>query len=245
MAVTKVQIKFGTNTLDQTFSAGAWDPAPIQGNLLVACLWHDEIETDVADISSAGWTRMNTFLASGLSTFRLSVFAKFAGVSEDAAVSVDLGEADRRAHLWVVEWSGQGFSVLPAKDTAAKVTKENTVSGTSNQVSASLVVPAGLIAVAHVGMTGTITDPSVAWDGDVVFGADANANFRGSAFGWLDGVDNEQPTATWIGSRTNAQMFVIIGEIATGLASFRDAVATMAAASDAAATDAVARDVGD
>ncbi len=243
MAVTKVQIRFGVNTLQQTYTTGAWDPAPIQGNLLVACLWHDEVEVDVADISTAGYTRMNTFLSLG--TFRLSVFAKFAGASEDAAVSVDLGEANRRSHLWIAEFSGAGFSVLPAKDTAAKVTNAETPATTSNQVGAALNVPAGLLAIAHVGMTGVITDPSVAWDGDVVTDADAQANFRGSAFGHLDGPDNEQPTVTWTTSRTNAHMVVIVGELdGDGLASFRDAVATPAAASDAAAVDAVARDVG-
>ncbi len=213
MAVTTVQINLGQNGLNQTFNA-VFVSGPIQDNLLVALLWHDEIGSDIADISSAGWTRMNTFghaLEVAAPDWRISIWAKFAGASESSTIAVDLGEINRRAHLWIVEFSGQGFTELPAEDTATMVSHANVTGGETNQVDAALDVPAGLLAMAMVGMVNTITDPSVSWDGDMVTDADASANFRGSAFGHLDGADNEQPTVTWTGARANAQMFVLLG----------------------------------
>lgn len=211
MAITIDQTAFATNTLAQTFNV-VYGATPTEGDLLVAFLWHDETSADIADLTSGGWIRMGTFLAAGLTPdFRISVWAKFAGASEPTTVAFDIGEVNRRVHGWAIEISGFLFDTLQAEDTADQVDNEETIAGISNQVDAALTIPAGVIAVAMIGMTGTITDPSVSWDSGVTTIADASANFRGSGIGYLEGSDTQQPTASWTGSRTNAHLFIIVG----------------------------------
>lgn len=249
--ITQVNGAFATNNLEQTFNV-VLPATPIEGNILIAFLWHDETGVDVATITSAGWRRMNThpFPFGGSPDFRISIFAKFVGASETTTTSFDLGEANKRAHGFVIQFSGQGFTELADEDTADKVTHENTGAGTSNQVGAALTIPADMFAVTMVGLTGVMTIGSFAFNSGMTKIGDANSNFRGSGMAWLDGADDQQPTATWTGSLINAQMFVVIGVVsvaaaaAGGLASFRDAVATDVASSDVVATDVAGRDVG-
>lgn len=213
MAITVQQGAFATNTLAQTFSVVLTD-TPVEGAPLVAFLWHDELTVvDAADITSAGWVRMNTHLfpfGAGVD-FRTSVWAKFAGAAETKTTAFDLGEVNRRAHGFVIEFTGATFTLLPAEDTASKVTHENTVAGATNTVDSALAIPAPLMAVSLVGLTGTMTIDSFAFDSGLTKIGDANSNFRGTGLAFLEGADTQTPTATWTGNRTNGQMFVLIG----------------------------------
>ncbi len=211
MAITVEQNQRNSNGLAQTFVV-TYSPAPSEDNLLIATVCHDEVLDDASDITSSGWTRLNTFDATAITPDnRLSMWAKFAGSSEATAVNFDLGEVNRRAHGRILEISGHLFDDLEAEDTADQVTGENGSNVTSNQVDSALVIPPFLIGIIHVGMQGTITDPSVAWDESVTLIDDWSSNFRGSAIGYLEGGATAQPTATWTGARPVGHQFVVVG----------------------------------
>ena len=212
MAITIEQAVRNTNSLAQTFNV-TFSPAPTEGNLLIATLWGDEASTDIADITSTGWTRVNTVVGSlGGFDHRLNVWAKFAGAAESTTVAFDMGEVNRRVHGHAVEISGHQFTELDTADAGDQVSNFQDVGGTSNQVDAALTIPIGVIAIAHVGMNNTITASSGSWDSGVTaIDAGYSSNFRGSMIGYLEGADEQQPTASWTGSRANGHQFVVVG----------------------------------
>ncbi len=212
MAITVEQQRRATNGTAQTFNV-IYSPAPTENNLLVAVLGHDEVGEDISDITSSGWIRMNTFDAAAVAPdLRLSVWAKFAGAAESTTVAFDLGEVNRRAHGRAIEVSGHLFTALQPEDTADQTTGEDGSSVSSNQVDSALVIPANLIGIIHVFMLGNITDPSVSWDSGVTLIDDWSNNFRGSALGYLEGADTQQPTASWTTATPVGHQFVVIGE---------------------------------
>lgn len=207
---TVVQDTKNTNSLAQTFN-NTYGATPTEGNLLVAWIFHDENLDDVADLTSSGWTRMATVEAtlSGLD-YRISLWAKFAGSSESTTVAWDLGEANRRAHGYAVEFSDVQVTELNAEDAAVFVSGAETSVGTSNQVDDSIEIQAGQLGLAMVGLNGTSpTTPS--WASEVTEHEDWSNNFRASAVGYVDPGATVQPTATWGSNRHSLQMVVALG----------------------------------
>lgn len=212
MAISVVQSAKSNNGLAQTFNT-VFSSAPTEGNLLIAALRHDETSADIADLTSSGWTRMQTVLFSAFSPdYRLSVWAKFAGAGESSTIAWDIGEVNRRSHGWGVEISGAAFSTLPTEDTADEVNGDETVASGSNQVDNSIDVPEDLLAFCIVGMIGTITGGTVSWDSGVTTIDDYSANFNGSGVGVIEGPVTVQPTVTWTGNRQSFHALIIVGE---------------------------------
>lgn len=212
MAATVVQANVATNGLAQTFN-NTYTGGPVEGNLLVACIWHDESTpgSDIATLTSSGWTRMFTHAAMlGSFSYRMSVFAKFAGAGESTTVAWNLGEVNRRTHGYAVEFSGTGVVELPAADAADFVFHDGTTAGTSNQVDNSIEIPDGVLGFTLIGLSQNSTvRPS--WASEVTKILDSATNFKGSAIGYTDPVVTIQPTATWGTSRTNEQATALIG----------------------------------
>lgn len=209
---TNVQDTKATNTLAQTFNI-VFGGTPVEGNFLVAVLWHDETSTDIEDITSTGWVRMGTTVGSlGGVDYRISVWAKFAGSSESTTVAVDLGEVNRRAHGYAVELSGVSLDALPAADSATVEVKVQDSTGTSNQLDAAIQIAAGQLGISVVGLNGTSATPPT-WSADPpTFVDNWSNNFRGSAVGVVDPSVSVQPTATWGSGRANIQAVVVFGE---------------------------------
>ena len=208
---TVVQDAKATNGLAQTFNI-IYGGTPVEGNFLVAFLFHDETSTDIEDITSSGWRRLGTTLGT-LSTvdYRISVWAKFAGSSEPTTVAVDLGEINRRTHGYVVEYSGVPLTVLPAADAAANETKTIDLAGTSNTLDNSIQIGGGQLGLAMVGLNGASpTTPS--WTSEITENEDWSNNFRASAIGFVDPPATVQPEATWGTPRFSVHVVFVIGE---------------------------------
>lgn len=209
---TVVQDTKATNGLAQTFNI-IYGVTPTEGNFLVAWCFHDETSPDIESLTSAGWTRMGTVAAtlSGID-YRISAYAKFAGASESTTVAWDLGEINRRAHSYVVEFSGVPLVTLPAAESAASVTGVNGVTPTtSNQVDSSIQVGAGQFGLVMVGLNGASATPP-SWASEVTENEDWSNNFRASAVGFVDPSVTIQPTATWGSGRHNIQVVFVLGD---------------------------------
>ncbi len=216
MAIAKVWHNNGINGLNQILNLNG-SQAPVEGNLLVAFLGHDEAAgEDLADITSAGWTRMNTFEGPGDPDKRVSVWAKIAGASEPQfpVVTWDIGEVNRRVHGWVVEFSGFVGSV-PAED-AALFSGGYTLSAETQQVDAAVVIATDNLGVAFMYTFSLFTPSSLSFDSGLNTIADLQSNFRGSGVGWIDGGGSLQPTATWTSLEEVTMIFVEIGAAAAG-----------------------------
>jgi hypothetical protein len=213
MAIAHVQSIVATNTLAQTFNT-VYASGPTNGNLLVACLFHDEAGQDLADISSSGWTRQATFDATTLTTDgRQSVWAKIAGGSESQTVAWDIGEVNRRAHGYALEFSGF-VEAIADLDGATFSGGENNVGGSSIQVAASV---SGRVDSLLIGLGGGWGSglSAFSWNSSLTTQISSSANFRGSAVGWKEGAATDQPTLSWTGTRERSAIYV---EIATTLA---------------------------
>lgn len=213
MSISVVQHANANNGLAATFNVilGA---TPTEGNLLVCLSFHDESAGDVENDPGSGYTRLNTagWDLSGF-TYRPSVFAKIAGAGESATTQFDFNEVNRRGHGWVVEFSGQLFTTLQARDTADEVNAERDPAGTTLQVG-PITIPAGLIGVVISGTNNSsATEPNWSADPDITdIGTGLNVNFRSSGIGWVDGADQTiSPTATWGSTRQGAQILVVVG----------------------------------
>lgn len=212
MAAVVEQSTKASNGLSQTFNI-TFSPAPTEGNLLVAFLFHDEASADIATITSSGWTRMATVVYT-LSSFdyRLHVYAKFAGASESTTVAVDLGEPNRRTHGWAVEFSGSEVTELNAEDAATQVSTDNgTVASTSNQVDDPIDIGAGQLGLAIAGTTSSSTVPP-SWASEITNIDNWNSNFKATGIGYADppavGI---QPSASWNTTRQNVQLCIALG----------------------------------
>lgn len=211
MALAKVQQANGSNGTSQTMAVN-YGAGPTSGNLLVACLGHDEASVeDQATITSAGWVRMATFEDASDPERRVHVFAKIAGASEPTAVNVDFGEVNRRGHLWVLEFSGFVGS-LPSADAAASSGAWNS-STNSLQVAASVTINTDNAGIAFVFTMST--HGGITWDSGLTDLGDLNTNFRGSSVGWKEAGGAAQPAAS-IGSTEDATViFVEVGSAPT------------------------------
>ena len=208
-----VQNTKATNGLAQTFN-NTYSSGPTEGNLLVALIWHDEAGTDIAALTSSGWTRMGTVAALlGAVTYRMSVWAKFAGAAESTTVAWDLGEVNRRSHGYAVEFSGVDMDAIPGTDSAAFVSGVNQPGGTtSNQVDNPIDIGIGQFGLAMVGLSSTSASAPT-WASEVTPIDNWSINFRGSGIGFFDPPGEDlQPTATWGSSRPNIQGVFVIGE---------------------------------
>lgn len=200
-----------SNGLSQTFS-NTYSSGPTEGNLLIAFLFHDETLTDVSDLTSSGWSRLGTAVETlGGIDYRISVYGKFAGASESTTVSWDLGEVNRRAHAYAVEFSGSPLVAIPAEDAAASETNGEDPATTSNQLAASIRVGGGQFGLAMVGVTNSSSTPP-SWASEVTQIDNWNSNFKATAIGYVDPTAEVQPTATWNTSRTNMQTVFVLGE---------------------------------
>lgn len=215
MATTVVQDTKSTQGLAQTLTI-TFSSGPTEGNLLLCWTWHDETGHNVS-MSSSGWTRMATYVStlSGFS-YRITLWAKFAGASESTTISVDLGEVNRRAHGYGVELSGTGVTQLNEADAAVNVTGNNGgAAGTSNQVTSSIDIVNGQIAVALCGLNGTSASAPT-WASEITMHENWSNNFRASGVGYADPPGTLQPTSTWGTNRNNMQMVVALGEPPAG-----------------------------
>jgi hypothetical protein len=211
MAVTVEQDTKSTQGLGQTLTI-TYSSGPTEGNLLLAWAWHDETGDNVS-MSSSGWTEMATTTASlGGFTYRITLWAKWAGASESTTISIDLGETNRRAHGYGVELSGHGVTELPAALGATFVSGDNGGStGTSNQVDDAIEIQSGQIGVALCGLNGTSASAPT-WASEITMNENWSNNFRASGIGYTEnGAGSIQPTSTWGTSRHNLQMVVALG----------------------------------
>ena len=143
-----------TNTLAQTFSC-TYSGSPTENNLLIAFLFHDETSADIADLTSSGWTRVGTAVGTLSSVdYRISIWAKFAGAAESTTVAFDLGEVNRRAHGYAVEYTDAPLTPIPAADSALVSQGVVDSGATSNQVDDPVDVAAVQFAVAMIGLNG-------------------------------------------------------------------------------------------
>lgn len=206
-----VQDTKNQNGLAQTFN-NTFSATPTEGNLLLAFIFHDETMSDIADLTSSGWRRLGTAVGELSGTdYRISVWGKFAGASESTTVAWDIGEVNRRAHGYAVEYQDAPLTVLPAEDAAAVVTGINGVTaGTSNQVDDPIDIGNGQFGVAMVGTAGSSPTPP-SWASEVTENEDWNINFRSTAIGFIDPSVTVQPTATWGSNRTNMQAVFALG----------------------------------
>lgn len=213
MAIAHVQSVVSTNTLAQTFNS-IYGSGPTNGNLLVACLFHDETLQDVASLTSSGWTRQGTFDATTLTTDgRQSIWAKIAGAAESQTVAWDIGEVNRRAHGYALEFSGFIESIANL-DGATLSGGENNVGGSSIQVAASV---SGRVDSLLIGLGGGWGSglSAFSWNSSLTTQIQSSANFRGSAVGWKEGSATDQPTLSWTGNRERSAVYM---EIAATLA---------------------------
>lgn len=209
---TIVQHANANNGLAQTFNT-VFSGGPVEGNLLVALSWHDEL-AELESISSSGWLRQATavFDLSGFD-YRASVWAKFAGAGESSTIAWDLGEVNRRAHGWGAEISGVAFTELAAEDAADSVSAERDPAGTTLQVG-PITVPQDLIAIAICGCNNSsATEPNWSADSDITdIGTGLNVNFRSTGIGFADGIEQTiSPTATWGSGRQATQILAVLG----------------------------------
>ncbi len=209
---TVVQNTKVNNGLAQTFN-NVYVGFPVEGNLLIAWIYADEATTDIATLTSAGWTRMGTFVATlGGFDYRISCWAKFAGAGETKTVSWDLGEANRRAHGYAVEFSGVPLLVMPATDSAAKSTSDNGgATGNSNQVDDAIDIGGGQFGVVMQGVVLTSAVPPT-WATEVTFIDNWSINFKASGIGFVDPAATVQPLATWGNVRHNLQVIFVLGD---------------------------------
>ena len=209
---TVAQDTKNTNTLAQTFNC-TYSGAPTEGNLLIAFLFHDETSTDIATITSSGWTRVGTAVGSLSSvSYRISIWAKYAGAAESTTVAFDIGEVNRRAHGYAVEYTGAPLTPIPATDSALVSQGVVDSGATSNQVDDLVNVAAVQFAVAMIGLNGTSTTTPSWAGGEVTENEDWSNNFRASAIGYIDGpVSDVQPTASWGTSRASIQAVFVLG----------------------------------
>ncbi len=213
MAIAHVQSAVATNTLAQTFTT-TYGATPSSGNLLVAMLGHDEVGQDISTITSAGWVRQATFDAIALTPDgRLTCFAKIAGASEATAVDWDLGEANRRAHGYALEYSGFVESIADA-GAANKSGGEDSGNVTSVQTAGAINIRTDGLGIAIAMGFGSGLS-AFSFDVGLTTQIQSALNFRGSAVGWIEAGGSLQPTASWTGSRPAAIIFV---EIAATLA---------------------------
>lgn len=205
MAIAHVQSSTSTNGLAKTFNS-TYGVTPTLGNLLVACLFYDETLQDAAALTSAGWTRAATFDAATLTPDgRQSVYAKIAGAAESTTVAWDLGEVNRRAHGYALEFSGF-VEAIPDLDGATFVSGENAAAGTSIQVSSSLALKVNALGIAIGGAWNSVS--GISWDSGLANPISNTANFRGSAVGWIEGANTLQPTVSWTTGRPRSCMYV-------------------------------------
>lgn len=213
MAIAHVQSAVSTNTLAQTFNT-VFGVTPTNLNLLVAAIFHDEIGNDISAITSGGWTKQATFDATTLTPDgRQSIFAKIAGVSEPTTVAWDLGEVNRRAHGYVIEFSGfiENIADLNGANFSGG---ENSASGSSIQTGAGIDIRTNGLGIAIGGGWGSGLSV-FSYDSGLTTQIQSAANFRGSALGWIEAGGVLQPTLSWTGNRPRS---VIFAEIATTLA---------------------------
>ncbi len=213
MAIAHVQSAVSTNTLAQTFNTN-FGVAPTDLNLIVAALFHDEIGNDISFITSGGWTRQATFDATTLTPDgRMSVYAKIAGAAEPTALGWDLGEVNRRAHGYVIEFSGFIESIADL-DGANLSGGENSASGSSIQTGAGIDIRTDGVGIAIGGGFGSGLS-AFSYDSGLTTQIQSALNFRGSALGWIEAGGVLQPTLSWTGNRPRGILFC---EIATTLA---------------------------
>ena len=209
---TIVQHANANNGLAQTFNT-VFSGGPVEGNLLVALSWHDEL-ADLEGISSSGWLRQATAVFDlGGFDYRASVWAKFAGAGESSTIAWDLGEINRRAHGWGAEISGVGFTELDAVDAADSVSAERDPAVTTLQVG-PITVPQDMLAIAISGLNNSsATEPNWSADADITdIGTGLNVNFRSTGIGFADGIEQTiSPTATWGSSRQGTQILAVLG----------------------------------
>ncbi len=210
MAVGHVQSAVSTNTLAQTFDT-LFGVTPTNGNLLVAGIFHDETVQDLSAITSGGWTKQATFDAATLSPDgRISIFAKIAGVSEPTTVAWDIGEINRRAHGYVIEFSGFIESIAGA-GLANLSGGENSASGSSIQTLAPISIRTDGVGIALGGGFGSGLS-AFSYDSGLTTQIQSAANFRGSALGWIEAGGSLQPTLSWTGNRSRGIIFCEISE---------------------------------
>ena len=223
MAIAHVQSTVSTNTLAQTFNT-VFGVAPTNLNLLVAAIFHDETLQDVSAITSGGWTKQATFDATTLTPDgRQSIFAKIAGVAESQTVAWDIGEVNRRAHGYCIEFSGFIESIADL-DAATLSGGENSANGSSIQTGAAINIRTDGLGIAIGGGWGSGLS-AFSYDSGLTTQIQSAVNFRGSAaggselaqesLGWIEAGGSLQPTLSWTGSRPRSVLFA---EIATTLA---------------------------
>ncbi len=213
MAIAHVQSVTGSNGLAQTFGV-TYGVTPTNGNLLIAALFHDETLQDQSTVTSAGWTRAATFDASTLTPDgRISVYARLAGVSEPTAVNFDLGEVNRRAHGYALEYSGF-IESIPDADGGSKAVAESSANVNSLQVSTSLSLRVNALGIA-IGGAFNSSGGTPSWDSGLTTQITNSANFRHTGLGWIEGANTLQPTLSWVSNRPAGVMYV---EIAATLA---------------------------
>lgn len=212
MAITIEQHDRATNGLSQTITAN-FGATPTTGNLLLACLGHDEANDDSSSMTSSGWTRMATYDATDVVPFnlRLGIWAKFAGAAEATAVIWDIGEINRRAHAHVVEISGSPFTTLAAVDAAVSVGGQDVNTRADIQVDSAIDIDDEQIGLSLTFLLGTFTDGSGAVAPGFTVIDDYSTNFRGSILAYIEGGGSLQPTASWLTIRVPAQIFVALG----------------------------------
>ncbi len=206
-----VQSATSSNGLAVTFNT-IFGVTPTEGNFLVAWIWHDEVSTDIEELTSSGWVRMGTFAAALAATvYRLSVYAKFAGAAESTTVAWDLNEVNRRAIGFVSEFQDVPLTELPAVDAAAISSNSIDAGGTSNQVDDAIDVGSGQLGLVMVGLNGTSpTEPS--WATEVTFIRDSSTNFRCATIGFVDPAATVQPDAAWGTTRFSNHAIFVLGD---------------------------------
>jgi hypothetical protein len=213
MSISVVQHANATNGLATTWNVilGA---GPTEGNLLIGLTWHDESAGD-AEVAPSGYTRLATFNSFlGAFSYRASVWGKFAGPAESTTTQFNNGEVNRRAHGWMVEFSGVLFSTLHGTDLAPSVGAERDPAGTSLQVG-PIEIPAALLGIAISGVDGTSPSAKPNWTADpdmTDIGIGLSVNFVASGISFVEGAGQTiSPTATWSSNRRGVQILAVVG----------------------------------
>lgn len=244
MAATQVQGIGAGKVLGPRTQELNYPSPPTQGNLLVCLANVDDGFTTV--LLSAGWTKIDQTGADAITHGALATFWKIAGESEPTEVSLDYIEVNRRGGMILYEYSNPiPLSLDQFVATYDPVSNNVASTGTTPILSGDAVLAIAALSLPddNANLAGT------SWTNGFVGDLAAESAFEDffTALKDLDGSDETLETTSThngTGETKTAGILVFKAAAGGGLASFRDAVATAAAAADAASVDAVARDVG-
>jgi hypothetical protein len=245
MAATQVQSKgAGKAIIGDRTQTLSFDSPPTEGNLLIL-LGDIENDYDVTMVSS-GWTKTAQDGGS-VQNGGFVAFWKTAGESEPSAVEMDYGEVNRRGGMIIYEYSNDPGLVLDQFSVLYEATLDNNKStGTTPILSSDAVLAVTAVSLNDDNANLAGTSWTNGFTGDVA--AEVQYVDFFSAVKDLDGSDETlETTATYNGSAEAGTAGLLVFRTpaaVSGLASFRDAVATDVASKDVVATDVAGRDVG-